>query len=123
MMSGPPTVLILIRHEETELIGTTAAQATLVVYAILLLVGGLIGFLKAGSRPSLVAGTISGALALVASGIMARDVRGVWLGVVLALMMMVVFAIRFGKTRKFMPSGMLGIVSFLVLLVLILGTI
>ncbi len=105
------------------MIGTSAAQATLVVYAILLLVGGLIGFIKAGSRPSLIAGTIGGALALVASGLMVRDVRGVWLGIVLSLLMMVVFAIRFGKGRKFMPSGLLGIVSLVVLIVLISSTV
>ena len=100
------------------MIGTSAAQATLVIYAILLLVGGLIGFLKAGSRPSLIAGTTSGALAITASVLMGRDTRWVWLGIALALAMMVVFSIRYRKGRKFMPSGLLGIVSLVVLIVL-----
>ncbi len=36
-------------------------------------------------------------------------------------MMLVVFTIRFTKTRKFMPSGLLGVVSGAVLLGLLLG--
>ena len=111
------------KQKVMELIGTTTAQAILVGYAILLLGGGLFGFLKARSRPSLLAGTIGGALALVASGIMASDFRGIWLGIAPALMMTVVFAIRFRKTGKFMPSGMLGVVSLAVLAVLILATV
>ena len=105
------------------MIGTTTAQILLVVYAVLLLVGGFIGYRKAGSRPSLIAGTISGLVALVAAGVMARDARGIWLGIVLAAMMLVVFAIRFAKTRKFMPSGMLGVLSLVVLVALLAGVV
>jgi len=96
-------------------IGTTTAQAILVGYAILLMIGGFIGYRKAGSRPSLIAGSVSGLIALLAAGLMLQDVRAIWLGVVLSAMMLVVFGIRFAKTRKFMPSGLLGVVSVAVL--------
>jgi len=96
-------------------IGTTTAQAILVGYAILLMIGGFIGYRKAGSRPSLIAGSVSGLIALLAAGLMLQDVRAIWLGVVLAAMMLIVFGIRFTKTRKFMPSGLLGVVSVAVL--------
>ncbi len=97
------------------MIGTTTAQAILVGYAILLMIGGFIGYRKAGSRPSLIAGSVSGLIALLAAGLMLQDVRAIWLGVVLSAMMLVVFGIRFAKTRKFMPSGLLGVVSVAVL--------
>ncbi len=97
------------------MIGTTTAQAILVGYAILLMIGGFIGYRKAGSRPSLIAGSVSGLIALLAAGLMLQDVRAIWLGVVLAAMMLIVFGIRFTKTRKFMPSGLLGVVSVAVL--------
>ena len=102
------------------LLGTTTAQVILAGYALLLVVGGWIGYRKAKSRPSLIAGTSSGLVALLAAGLMIRDARAIWLGVALAVAMLVVFAIRFAKTRKFMPSGMLGIVSLGVLVSLFL---
>ena len=103
------------------MISSSAAQIVLVVYAVLLIVGGLIGYRKAGSRPSLIAGSISGLIALAAAGSMAQDVRAIWLGIALAAAMLVVFSIRFGRTRKFMPSGMLGVVSLAVLVALFLA--
>ena len=103
------------------MLATSTLQAVLVVYAVLLIVGGLIGYRKAGSRPSLIAGTVSGLIALLAAGLMAADFRAIWLGIVLAAGMIVVFSIRFAKTRKFMPSGMLGALSAVVLVVLLVG--
>jgi len=94
------------------------APTILGVYGILLMVGGLVGYLKAGSRPSLIAGPISGALALAAMVYAGRNPAGVWLGFALAAAMLVVFAVRFAKGRKFMPSGLLALVSLGVLVAL-----
>ncbi len=115
------TVKPVFAKREWIVLGATTVQAILVGYAVLLVVGGLIGYRKAGSRPSLIAGSISGAVALLAAGLMLQDGRAIWLGVVLAAMMLIVFTIRFTKTRKFMPSGLLGVVSGAVLLGLLLG--
>ena len=101
--------------------GISPLQVVLVVYALLLIVGGLIGYRKAGSRPSLIAGSASGAIALLTAGLMLADARAVWLGIILAAAMIVVFSIRFAKTRKFMPSGMLGVLSVGVLILLLVG--
>ena len=111
----------VFEKREWIVLGATTVQAILVGYAVLLVVGGLIGYRKAGSRPSLIAGSVSGAVALLAAGLMLRDGRAIWLGVVLAALMLIVFTIRFTKTRKFMPSGLLGVVSGAVLLGLLLG--
>lgn len=122
--AGPvPSGLVphAVPFEVAPLLGTTTLQGLLVVYGILLVVGGLIGFLKARSRPSLVAGSASGALALLTAALMLREPRAIWLGVVLALAMLVVFAIRFGRTRKMMPAGMLGLLSAVVLACLLAG--
>ncbi len=73
------------------------------IYTALLLVGGIIGFVKAGSRASLIAsGGSAIPLALAAAGILPFLAAPIVLTALL-----VVFGIRLAKTRKFMPSGML----------------
>src|SRR5947209_1200384 len=99
------------------------ANVTLGIYALLLAVGGLIGFVKARSRPSLVAGTVSALAALVALGLSATgSPLGRPLGLLLADVLFVFFGSRFArKNRKFMPGGLMTVVSLVVAAVLILS--
>lgn len=98
----------------------TTPQIVLIVYGVLLGLGGLMGYLKAGSRPSLVAGSTSGLIAVLTAMAMRNDFRAIWLGVALAAAMLVVFTIRLRKTRKFMPSGLLVGASLVVLAILLI---
>jgi uncharacterized membrane protein (UPF0136 family) len=85
-------------------------------YIILLLVGGLIGFLKANSRVSLISSSIFAAL-LVATTLPGVFQPRMALGLADLIMavVLVVFALRLAKTKKFMPSGMLLVVTILAL--------
>ena len=82
------------------------------VYGVLMILGGIIGFVKVHSKASLLSGVGLG-LGLLASG------YGVWGGsanslvvaAVIAALLLVLFAIRFAKTRRFMPAGVLAILS------------
>ena len=78
------------------------------VYIILLLVGGLIGFFKAKSKVSLITSAVFAAILVIAAtpGILDSSLRGILVNVIMALLL-VVFAVRLGKTRKFMPSGLM----------------
>jgi len=82
------------------------------VYIILLLVGGVIGFLKAGSKVSLITSSIAAALLILATlpGVLTVASRRNLADVIMAVLL-VVFAIRLGKTKKFMPSGMLLVIT------------
>ncbi len=104
-----------------------AARIALGVYAGLLGVGGAIGFRKAGSRPSLIAGVVSGLVAAGALGLTfvgpSMIGPGLILGAVLSLAMLAVFAIRLKKTGKFMPSGLLLGASGLILVLMALALI
>lgn len=82
------------------------------IYIVLLLVGGLIGFLKAGSKVSLITSAVSAALLVAAalSGVFQSRFRQGLADVVMAALL-VVFAVRLAKTRKFMPSGLMLVVT------------
>jgi uncharacterized membrane protein (UPF0136 family) len=98
------------------------APITLGIYAVLLGLGGAIGYLKAGSRASLIAGSISAAVAVVALALsIAYKNFGVTLGLILSITLFILFGYRYAvKTRKFMPSGLLAVVSLVVLAVMFL---
>jgi uncharacterized membrane protein (UPF0136 family) len=104
------------------MVSPLVGQITLGIYALLLGIGGLIGYLKAGSRSSLIAGSISAVAAIVALGLSAADHQlGVPLGLLLSITLFVLFGYRYAvKTRKFMPSGLLAVVSLIVLAVMFL---
>ncbi len=82
------------------------------IYIGLLMAGGLMGFLKAGSKASLIASSaFSLVLALCALGIIpgAHTANAV-LGV-----LVVFFGMRFAKSKKFMPGGMMAVASAIAL--------
>jgi uncharacterized membrane protein (UPF0136 family) len=82
------------------------------VYIVLLVAGGLMGFLKAGSKASLIASVVFAIpLVLAALGIVPAIVADVCLGLLL-----VVFGKKYFKGRKFMPSGLMTILSGAVLI-------
>ena len=98
-------------------------QITLVIYAVLLAVGGVIGFTKAGSKPSLIAGLASAIGALLALVLSLQNrTLGMGLACLLAILLFVFFGYRYAaKTRKFMPAGLLSVVSLVVLVISILA--
>jgi uncharacterized membrane protein (UPF0136 family) len=81
------------------------------VYIVLLVIGGLMGYLKAKSRVSLyMALGFAAALALCAIRILPL-VAADWLMAAL----LVVFGLRLAKTKKFMPAGLMLAVTILAL--------
>jgi uncharacterized membrane protein (UPF0136 family) len=82
------------------------------LYIVLLLVGGLIGFFKAGSKVSLITSAVSAALLVLTAmpGVLDRTLRRNLSDAIMAVLI-VVFAIRLTKTKKFMPSGLMLVVT------------
>lgn len=86
-----------------------------IAYGVLAVVGGIIGYVQAQSKASLISGSISGLL-LILAGIMQLQgqAAGLILATAITAVLVIVFAIRLTKTRKFMPAGLmslLGLVS------------
>ncbi len=99
-------------------------HVTLGIYAALLAVGGVMGFVKARSHASLISGLLSAIFAVVAL-VMARmgNTWGFPLGTLLAITLFILFGYRYAiHNRKFMPSGMLAVVSLVVLAVLLMAS-
>jgi uncharacterized membrane protein (UPF0136 family) len=84
--------------------GTIAAIA----YAILAIIGGIMGYAQVKSKVSLISGIVSGSL-LLAGGVAQHQgmAWGLPLSVVVTTLLIVVFAVRWFKTRKFMPAGLM----------------
>ena len=95
-----------------------AASAIIIyIYAALVILGGLFGFLKAKSLPSLIMGGVGG-LALIAAGYALGHglTWGLPLALVLSAGLLVFFGMRFIRTRAFMPGGFMAILSLLTLI-------
>lgn len=88
---------------------------TAIAYGILAIVGGIIGYVQAQSKASLISGSVSGLLLIIAGVMQLQGQQaGLILATVVTAVLVVVFAIRLIKTRKFMPAGLmslLGVVS------------
>jgi len=92
------------------------ANTVLWAYIVLLLVGGLIGFLKAKSKVSLIT-SVTAAVVLILTalpGILNRAFAQTLANLVLAALL-VVFTLRLVKTKKFMPSGLILVLTVLTL--------
>ncbi|MBI3875048.1 MAG: TMEM14 family protein [Verrucomicrobia bacterium] len=86
-----------------------AHNIVLWVYVGLLVVGGLMGFIKAGSKISLITSVAFAIpIAIAAAGALSTDVA---LGLIAFLA--VFFGWRFAKTKSFRPAGLMVIVSAL----------
>ena len=82
------------------------------VYIVLLIIGGLIGYLKAKSKVSLVmSAAFAAALSLCAAGIVFQN----YMADILLALLIVVFAMRVVKTKKFMPAGLMLVITIVAL--------
>ena len=89
-------------------------------YGILVMLGGLIGYLTADSLPSLIAGTVFGATLIAGSmGILRNSIVAFFVSLGTSGALALFFAFRYYTTSKMMPAGFMGILSLLIFLMLL----
>ena len=87
-----------------------AAKIYFIVFGVLTIVGGVIGYVKAGSVASIIAGSITGVLLLVAAFLLPEH-RAVGLATafIISLLLAGQFIPKFLRTGRIMPAGMMSI--------------
>ncbi len=89
-------------------------------YGIFAIIGGIFGYAKAGSNVSLFSGIISGLLLIFAAVMQLQGANwGLTLAAIVTAILLIVFAFRLAKTRKFMPAGLMILLGMLTLGVMI----
>lgn len=88
------------------------AKIYFIVFGLLTIVGGIIGYVKAGSTASIIAGSVSGILLLVAAFLLPGNLAvGLVLAGVVSLLLAGRFVPAFIKSGNLMPGGMMSVLS------------
>lgn len=102
--------------------GNTLYAVVAGAYGILVGTMGMYGYVKAKSVPSVVAGEIGFVLCAIAAGLIwVKKPAGLYLAVGTTALLLIVFGIRFAKTRNFMPAGLMLAFSVLACATLLTG--
>jgi len=98
------------------------AKIYFIVFGILTIAGGVIGYIKAGSLPSIIAGSITGVLLLVAAFLLPEH-RAVGLATafIVSLLLAAQFVPKFVRTGRVMPAGMMSVLSVIGIIVAIVA--
>ena len=99
-----------------------ATSIYFLIFGALTIIGGVIGYVKAGSLPSIIAGAITGVLLLVAGWILpANRTTGLVIGLIVSLLLAAQFVPKFIRTKSVMPAGLMSILSVIGIVVAIVA--
>src|ERR1700746_205336 len=83
-----------------------------IVFGLLTIAGGIIGYVKAGSMASIIAGSITGVLLLVAAFLLPEHrAIGLATAFIISLLLAAQFVPKFIQTGRIMPAGTMSILS------------
>jgi len=96
------------------------AKIYFIIFGLLTIVGGVMGYVKAGSTASIVAGGISGVALIIAAFLLPGNVvLGLAIAGVVSILLAGRFIPAFMSTGKVMPAGLMAILSLIGVIVAI----
>jgi uncharacterized membrane protein (UPF0136 family) len=99
-----------------------AAKIYFIVFGVLTVAGGVVGYVKAGSVASIIAGSITGVLLLVAAFLLPEHrAIGLATAFIISLLLAAQFAPKFIRTGRVMPAGTMLILSVIGIIVAIVA--
>lgn len=99
-----------------------ATRLYFLIFGALTIIGGVIGYVKAGSLPSIIAGMVTGVLLLVAGWILPTNrIIGIVIALIISFLLAAQFIPKFIRTGKAMPAGLMSILSVIGIVVAIVA--
>jgi uncharacterized membrane protein (UPF0136 family) len=99
-----------------------AAKIYFIVFGVLTIAGGIVGYIKADSVASIIAGSITGVLLLVAALLLpTHRMIGLATALVVSVLLAAQFLPKFLRTGRVMPAGMMSILSVIGIIVIIVA--
>ncbi|PYL31819.1 MAG: hypothetical protein DMF39_01355 [Verrucomicrobia bacterium] len=99
-----------------------AAKIYFIVFGALTIVGGIVGYVKAGSVASIIAGSITGVLLLVAAFLLPEHRRvGLATALIVSLLLAAQFIPKLLRTGRVMPAGIMSLLSVIGIIVAIVA--
>lgn len=99
-----------------------AAKIYFIVFGILTIVGGIVGYVKAGSVASIIAGSITGVLLLVAAFLLPEHrMVGLASALIISLLLAAQFMPKLLRTGRVMPAGIMSLLSVIGIIVVIVA--
>ena len=90
------------------------------IYADIVLLGGVLGYLQAGSKISLAAGLLFGiSLNFCALQMFKKKMMATYIALLLIFLLDGFFTFRFIKSLQFMPAGLMSLISLAVILTMV----
>jgi uncharacterized membrane protein (UPF0136 family) len=101
---------------------TVSTKEYYLVFAVLTIIGGIMGYVKAKSKISLISGTISGAILIVASVLLPeRPIIAGVIGLCVSVLLAGKFVPDFIHKKAFIPSGLMALLSVVSIVLTILA--
>jgi len=120
-MASIPGMLPLVIAASAHKI-TVSTKDYYLVFAVLTILGGIMGYVKAKSKISLISGSISGVVLIIASCLLpARPILAGVIGLCVSVLLAGKFVPDFIHKKAFVPSGLMALLSVVSIVLTILA--